>query len=87
MKDDLSLLYACAIDDIGLIEERVAHATPAQLKKSNQKYGTPLHAAALNGDRQAVDLLVAAEDAAVAFDSTLRKVERSQRQKSWLKRD
>ena len=60
MKDDSSLLYACAIDDIGLIEERVAHATPAQLKKSNQEYGTPLHAAALNGDKQAVDLLVAA---------------------------
>ena len=60
MEDDMSLLYACVIDDLALIRQRLVGVTPAQLKKATQDHGTPLHAAALNGNRTAVDLLLAA---------------------------
>ncbi len=60
MKDDGSLLYACVANDTELVRERLVGATPAQLKKSTQEHGTPLHAAALRGNTDAVDLLIAA---------------------------
>lgn len=60
MEDDKSLLYACVIDDLDLIRERLKNVTPSQLSKSSQKNGTPLHAAALSDNRQAVDLLLMA---------------------------
>ncbi|CAI1752203.1 Ribulose-5-phosphate 4-epimerase and related epimerases and aldolases [Serratia fonticola] len=60
MKDDKSLLYACAMNDLGLIKERLKNAKSAQLKKSTKETGTPLHAAALHGNKEAVDLLLAA---------------------------
>ncbi|AHG22919.1 hypothetical protein Z042_19300 [Chania multitudinisentens RB-25] len=60
MEDDKSLLYACVINDLSLIKERLKNAKPAQLKKSTQETGTPLHAAALHGNKEAVDLLLAA---------------------------
>jgi len=58
--DDKSLLYACVIDDLALIRQRLAGVTHAQLKQATQDHGTPLHAAALVGNRTAVDLLLAA---------------------------
>ncbi|HGM5491682.1 TPA: ankyrin repeat domain-containing protein [Serratia fonticola] len=60
MEDDKSLLYACAMNDLSLIKLRLENAKPAQLKKSSQEAGTPLHAAALHGNKEAVDLLLAA---------------------------
>lgn len=60
MNDDGSLLYACVANDTDLVRERVVGATPAQLKKSTQEHGTPLHAAALCGNTGTVDLLIAA---------------------------
>jgi ankyrin repeat protein len=60
MKDDKSLLYACVMNNLGLIKERLIDVKPAQLKKSTRETGTPLHAAAMNGNREAVDLLLAA---------------------------
>ena len=60
MRDDRSLLYACVVNDPDLIRERLEHATPAQLKKSTQEHGTPLHAAAMNGNTEAIDSLLAA---------------------------
>lgn len=60
MQDDKSLLYACVINDLDLIKERLNGVKPAQLKKSTQETGTPLHAAAMNENKEAVDLLIAA---------------------------
>lgn len=60
MTDDNSLLYACVINDLALINERLINVKPAQLKKSTQETGTPLHAAALNENKEAVRLLLAA---------------------------
>lgn len=60
MDDDKSLLYACAINDLDLIKQRLKNAKSAQLKKSSQETGAPLHAAALHGNKEAVDLLLAA---------------------------
>ena len=60
MKDDNSLLYACVINDLVLIKQRLVEVKPAQLKKSTQETGTPLHAAALNNNREAVTLLLEA---------------------------
>lgn len=60
MEDDKSLLYACVINDLHLIKERLQNVKLAQLKKSTREHGTPLHAAALNGNQEAVDLLLAA---------------------------
>lgn len=60
MEDDKSLLYACVINDLHLIKARLENVKPAQLKKSTQEHGTPLHAAALNGNKEAVDLLLEA---------------------------
>ncbi|MDH6678704.1 ankyrin repeat protein [Rhodococcus sp. LBL1] len=60
MKDDGSLLYACAANDTELVRQRLEGAAPAQLKKSTPEHGTPLHAAALCGNTAAVDLLITA---------------------------
>lgn len=60
MNDDGSLLYACAVNDHALIEQRLVNVKAAQLKKSTMETGTPLHAAALHGNLAAVDLLLAA---------------------------
>lgn len=60
MNDDGSLLYACAVNDQALIEQRLVNVKAAQLKKSAMETGTPLHAAALHGNLAAVDLLLAA---------------------------
>lgn len=58
MEDDKSLLYACIINDVELIKERLEKATPAQLKKKDMEHGTALHAAAVHGNKEAVDLLL-----------------------------
>lgn len=60
MEKDNSLLYACWLNDITLIKERLEGVKPTQLKKTTQETGTPLHLAALNGNFEAVDLLIAA---------------------------
>lgn len=60
MEKDNSLLYACYINDMDLIKERIIGVTPAQLKKSTIETGTPLHAAAKNGNIEAIDLLLSA---------------------------
>ncbi|MCD8177348.1 MAG: ankyrin repeat domain-containing protein [Tannerellaceae bacterium] len=60
MENDNSLLYACWINDIELIKEKLKQVKASQLKKSTRETGTPLHAAALNGNKEAVDLLLAA---------------------------
>ncbi|GAA0077049.1 hypothetical protein UT300005_14270 [Clostridium sp. CTA-5] len=60
MENDNSLLYACWINDIELIKEKLVDVKPSQLKKSIQETGTPLHLAAQNQNTQAVDLLLAA---------------------------
>lgn len=60
MKADKSLLYACVINDLPMIKERVSNASPAQLNKRTQQDGTPLHAASLHENREAVELLLAA---------------------------
>lgn len=60
MEKDNSLLYACYINDIDLIKERIVCVTSAQLKKSTIETGTPLHAAAKNGNIEAIDLLLSA---------------------------
>jgi ankyrin repeat protein len=60
MKPDNSLLYACVVDDIALIRERLKEAPEAQLSKRTREDGTPLHASALNGNFEAVDLLIEA---------------------------
>lgn len=60
MKDDKSLLYACYINDVTLIKERLQNVTPTQLKKSTIEMGTPLHAAAINENEEVVDLLLEA---------------------------
>lgn len=60
MEDDKSLLYACAVNDLELIKARLQNVKPAQLKKSSQETGTSLHAAAMHGNHEAVDLLLAA---------------------------
>ena len=60
MKDDKSLLYACVADNLALIKERLVGVKSNQLKKSTQETGTPLHVAALNGNKEAVDLLLKA---------------------------
>jgi ankyrin repeat protein len=60
MQDDKSLLYACVINNLDLIKERLVDVKPAQLKKSTQETGTPLHAASMNENKEAVDLLLAA---------------------------
>ena len=60
MNDDKSLLYACVINDLALIKERLINVKPAQLKKSTQETGAPLHAAALNENKEAINLLLVA---------------------------
>ncbi len=60
MKDDKSLLYACYINDIKLVKERLQNIKPTQLKKSSIEMGTPLHAAAINENEEVVDLLLEA---------------------------
>ena len=60
MEKDNSLLYACYINDINLIKERISGVTPAQLKKTTVETGTPLHAAAKNKNIEAIDLLLSA---------------------------
>ena len=59
-KDDKSLLYACYVNDAQLTKERLKNATPAQLKKSTRETGTPLHIAAMNGNKAIIDLLLSA---------------------------
>ena len=58
MTDDNSLLYACVINDLDLIKQRLVNVKPAQLRKSTQETGSPLHAAALNNNYDAVTLLL-----------------------------
>jgi len=41
-------------------KKRLKNAKSAQLNKSTQETGTPLHAAALHGNKEAIDLLLAA---------------------------
>lgn len=60
MEKDNSLLYACYINDIELIKERLNNVKTSQLKKSTRETGTPLHIAAINGNYEAVDLLLEA---------------------------
>lgn len=58
MQDDQSLLYACYVNDLNLIKDRLKAVKPTHLKQKTQETGTPLHAAALNGNVEAVDLLL-----------------------------
>lgn len=58
MQDDHSLLYACVINDLNLIQQRLVNVKPAQLKKSTPETGAPLHAAALHENKEAVTLLL-----------------------------
>ena len=58
MNDDKSLLYACYINDVKLVKERMENVSPTQLKKSTIEMGTPLHAAAVNENKEIVDLLL-----------------------------
>jgi Ankyrin repeat. len=58
MNDDKSLLYACYINDVKLVKERIENVNPTQLKKSTIEMGTPLHAAAVNENKEIVDLLL-----------------------------
>ncbi|MHC6202476.1 ankyrin repeat domain-containing protein [Breznakiellaceae bacterium SP9] len=60
MQDDKSLLYACVINDMDLIKERLNNVSPAQLKKSTMETGTPLHAAVMNENKEAAAMLIAA---------------------------
>lgn len=60
MEKDNSLLYACWINDIGLIKEKLKSVKPSHFKKSTIETGTPLHAAALNENKEAVELLLKA---------------------------
>lgn len=60
MKDDKSLLYACYINNVELVKERLQNVKPTQLKKSTIEMGTPLHAAAINENKEVVDLLLEA---------------------------
>jgi len=60
MKDDKSLLYACYINDVKLVKERLENGSPAQLKRSTIEMGTPLHAAAINENKEIVNLLLSA---------------------------
>jgi len=55
MNDDKSLLYACYINDVKLVKERMENVNPTQLKKSTIEMGTPLHAAAVNENKEIVD--------------------------------
>lgn len=60
MENDNSLLYACWINDIELIKERLKTVKASHLKQSTQETGTPLHAAALHENKIAIDLLLEA---------------------------
>lgn len=60
MKAGSSLVEACCANDIELIKAKLVNVKPAQLRKSTQATVTPLHVAAQNGNRQAVDWLIAA---------------------------
>jgi ankyrin repeat protein len=60
MEDDKSLLFACYINDVKLVKERLENANPTQLKRSTIEMGTPLHAAAMNENKEIVDLLLEA---------------------------
>lgn len=60
MENDNSLLYACWVNDIELIKEKLKSVKPSHFKKSTTETGTPLHAAALNENKEAVDLLLEA---------------------------
>ncbi len=57
--DDGSLLYACHINDMSLIRERIKGAKQKQLKQRHDNIGLPLHAAAVNENYEAVELLLA----------------------------
>lgn len=57
MKND-SLLYACYINDINQVKEKLKSVKMTHLKESTQEMGTPLHAAALNENKEIVDLLL-----------------------------
>ena len=60
MEKENSLLYACWINDIELIKEKLKSVKPSHFKKSTIEAGTPLHAAALNENKEAIELLLAA---------------------------
>ena len=60
MEKEDSLLYACWINDIELIKEKLKSVKPSHFKKSTIETGTPIHAAALNGNKEAIDLLLEA---------------------------
>ena len=46
--DDGSLLYACHINDMSLIRERIKGAKQKQLKQRHDNIGLPINAAAVN---------------------------------------
>ena len=56
--DDGSLLYACHVNDMSLIQERIKGAKQKQLKQRHDNIGLPLHAAAVNENYKAVELLL-----------------------------
>ena len=58
MNDDKSLRYACYINDVKLVKERLNNVNQTQLKKSTIEMETPLHAATTNENKEIVDLLL-----------------------------
>lgn len=57
---DSSLLDACYENNMELIKEKLKTVKPSQLKESSIEKGTPLQAAAINENKEAIDLLLQA---------------------------